>query len=116
MQAENLLRAILPEILIDNFDIVRYEKSPERFDIWLDEKKVLLPEDRANSSIISHGFGGYRVIQDFPLRGRATYLHVRKRKWQDRSSGEIFSYGWDLSEHDSTRLNSEFVSFLKEGD
>ena len=49
MQAENLLRAILPEILIDNFDIVRYEKSPERFDIWLDEKKVLLPEDRANS-------------------------------------------------------------------
>ena len=59
MQAENLLRAILPEILIDNFDIVRYEKSPERFDIWLDEKKVLLPEDRANSSIISHGFGEY---------------------------------------------------------
>lgn len=116
MQAENLLRAILPEILIDNFDIVRYEKSPERFDIWLDEKKVLLPEDRANSSIISHGFGEYRVIQDFPLRGRATYLHVRKRKWQDRSSGEIFSYGWDLSEHDSTRLNSEFVSFLKDGD
>ena len=96
--------------------LVRYEKSPERFDIWLDEKKVLLPEDRANSSIISHGFGEYRVIQDFPLRGRATYLHVRKRKWQDRSSGEIFSYGWDLSEHDSTRLNSEFVSFLKEGD
>ena len=48
MQAETLLRAILPEILIDNFDIVRYEKSPERFDIWLDEKKVLLPEDRAN--------------------------------------------------------------------
>ena len=33
---------------LDNFDIVRYEKSPERFDIWLDEKKVLLPEDRAN--------------------------------------------------------------------
>ena len=25
-------------------------------------------------------------------------------------------YDWDLSEFDGTRLNSEFVSFLKEGD
>ena len=50
------------------------------------------------------------------IRGRATYLHVRKRKWLDNSSNEIFSYDWDLSEFDGTRLNSEFVSFLKEGD
>ena len=55
-------------------------------------------------------------IQDYPIRGRATYLHVRKRKWLDKSSNEIFSYDWDLSEFDGTRLNSEFVSFLKEGD
>ncbi|MEO3376093.1 transposase family protein, partial [Phocaeicola vulgatus] len=40
----------------------------------------------------------------------------RKRKWLDKSSNEIFSYDWDLSEFDGTRLNSEFVSFLKEGD
>ena len=33
-----------------------------------------------------------------------------------KSSNEIFSYDWDLSEFDGTRLNSEFVSFLKEGD
>ncbi|MBT9896736.1 transposase family protein, partial [Phocaeicola massiliensis] len=52
----------------------------------------------------------------YPIRGRATYLHVRKRKWLDKSSNEIFSYDWDLSEFDGTRLNSEFVSFLKEGD
>ena len=62
------------------------------------------------------GFGEYRTIQDYPIRGRATYLHVRKRKWPDKSSNEIFSYDWDLSEFDGTRLNSEFVSFLKEGD
>ena len=29
----------------------------------------------------------------------------------DKSSNEIFSYDWDLSEFDGTRLNSEFVSF-----
>ena len=104
MKPERLLRAILPDVLIDNFDIVNFDKSADRFDIYLDEKKVQLKEDKTNPDIISYGFGEYRTI------------HVRKRKWLDKSSNEIFSYDWDLSEFDGTRLNSEFVSFLKEGD
>lgn len=95
---------------------VNYVKHADRFDIYLDEKKVQLKEDKTNPDIISYGFGEYRIIQDYPIRGRATYLHVRKRKWLDKSSNEIFSYDWNLSEFDGTRLNSEFVSFLKEGD
>ncbi|MEY8244673.1 hypothetical protein AAK873_03440 [Heminiphilus faecis] len=34
MKSDQLLRAILPEVLIDNFDIERFEKSDTRFDIW----------------------------------------------------------------------------------
>ncbi len=116
MEAEDLLRAILPDVLIDNFDIAGFEKTDSRFDIWLDEKKVQLREDKYNNKVVAYGFGSYHSIQDFPIRGRSTYLHVRKRKWYDEDSGEIFSYDWDLSEHDHTRLNTEFVSFLKEGD
>lgn len=116
MKSENLLRAILPDVLIDNFEIVNFEKSDSRFDIWLDEKKIQLRADKFNNKVVAYGFGAYHAIQDFPLRGRACYLHVRKRKWFDEDTGEIFSYDWDLSEHDRTRLNAEFVSFLKEGD
>ena len=116
MKSEQLLRAILPDVLIDNFDVVNFEKTDSRFDIWLDEKKVRLKEDRRNGDIIAYGFGEYHAIRDFPIRGRATYLHVRKRKWPDKPNGEIFSYDLDLSEYDGTRLNTEFVAFLKEGD
>lgn len=116
MKPEDLLRAILPDVLIDNFDVDRFEKTDDRFDIWLDEKKVQMREDKYNNSVIAYGFGDYTTIQDFPIRGRATYLHVRKRKWLDKDTGEIFSYDWDVSEFDGTRLNKEFVSFLKEGD
>ena len=116
MKSDQLLRAILPDVLIDNFDVVNYEKTDTRFDIWLDEKKVMMREEKKYSNVISHGFGEYHSIQNFPIRGRATYLHVRKRKWLDKDTGEIFSYDWELSEFDETRLNSEFVSFLKEGD
>ena len=46
MKPERLLRAILPDVLIDNFDIVNFDKSADRFDIYLDEKKVQLKEDK----------------------------------------------------------------------
>lgn len=116
MKGANILRDILPEVLVDNFDIDHYEKTDSRFDIWLDEKKVQMREDRYNNNVIAYGFGEYHEIRDFPIRRRATYIHVRKRKWLDQETGEIFSYDWDLSEYDKTRLNAEFVSFLKEGD
>ena len=104
-------------MLIDNFDIDRFEKSDSRFDIWLDKKKEQLREDKYNNNnIISYGFGDYRTIQDYPIRGRAAYLHVRKRKWLDKVTGKISSYEWDVSEFDGTRLNAEFVAFLKEED
>lgn len=114
MKSDELLRAILPDVLIDNFEVVSFEKTSTRFDIYLDEKKIMMREDKKYGNIISHGFCEYRTIQDFPIRGRATYLHVRKRKWLDKDTGKIFSYQWDLSEYDETRLNAEFVSFLKE--
>ena len=116
MKQETLLSAILPEVLIENFDVDHFEKSETRFDIWLDEKKEQLKEDKYNRDIISYGFSEYHTIQDYPIRGRATYLHVRKRKWLDKSTGELFSYSLDISEFDGTRLNAEFVAFLKEGD
>lgn len=53
MKPDQLLRAILPDVLIDNFDIDRFEKSDTRFDIWLDEKKEQLREDKYNNNIIS---------------------------------------------------------------
>ena len=57
MKPDQLLRAILPEVLIDNFDIEGFEKSDTRFYIWLDEKKEQLREDKYNKNIISYGFG-----------------------------------------------------------
>jgi len=39
MDHTQFLRAILPDVLIDNFDVVKFEKTELRFDIWFDEKK-----------------------------------------------------------------------------
>ena len=114
MELIDILRELLPTEIVDNFDLIRYEKTDDRFDIWFDEKKIQEESDAKNDHIIAYGFGYYKVIQDFPLRGRFTHLHLRKRKWLDKSTGEIFSYSIDTSEYEGTRLNAEFVTFLKE--
>lgn len=113
MEPIELLRELLPVEIVDNFDIVRYEKTKESFDIWFDEKKIREESDAANGNIVAYGFGEYKSIRDFPLRGRYTRLHLRKRKWLDKGTGEIFSYSLDTSEYEGTRLNAEFVDFLK---
>ena len=58
-------------------------------------------------------FTSERVIQDFPLRGKAVFLHVRRRKWRDSSNGEIFTYSYDDLTAEGSKLSPEFVSFFK---
>jgi Leucine-rich repeat (LRR) protein len=75
MKSDQLLRAILPDVLIDNFDVVDYQKTDTRFDIWLDEKKVLIREDKKNSNVISHGFGDIGLSRISPSVGvRLTFM------------------------------------------
>ena len=74
MKSYQLLCVVLLDVLIDNFDVVDYQKTATFFDIWLDEKKVLMREDKKNSYVISHGFGDYRFIGG-PIRGlQITYM------------------------------------------
>ncbi|WP_430384524.1 hypothetical protein [Bacteroides caccae] len=31
------------------------------------------------------------MIQNFPLRGKPVYLHVRRRRWYGKATGKTFS-------------------------
>lgn len=104
----------LPQGLGELFEMVRFECTDHAYDIWLDEKKERSEEDRRNPKIVARGYTDYVVIQDYPLRGRPVYLHMRKNKWWNKQTNEIFSYGLELPNEDGTRLSAEFVSFLKD--
>ena len=64
--------------------------------------------------MILHGFTDEKVIQDFPLRGKPVYLHVRRRRWYDKATGETFSYTYDDLMTEGTKIIPEFVAFLFE--
>ena len=114
MKQSEMIWMCLPQGLDELFEIVRFERTEHEYNIWLDEKKERSEDDRRNPNIVARGYSDYVVIQDYPLRGRPVYLHMRKNKWWNKLTNEIFSYNLELPNEDGTRLSAEFVSFLKD--
>lgn len=114
MKTSEAFWMFLPSGLEELFEMVKFERTEQAYDIWLDEKKLRSEEDRRNKDIVARGYTDYVTIQDYPLRGRPVYLHMRKNKWWDKGTNEIFSYNLELPNEEGTRLSSEFVAFLKD--
>lgn len=106
-----LLTLLLPQELFNYFELVQLTPDSKRLDIYLDEKH-LYPDGYDKSELNSQGFYPSTCIQDFPLREKATYLHIRRRKWLVKSTGEIISRNWELTAK-GTKLTEDFAAFLK---
>ncbi|HSQ98207.1 MAG TPA: hypothetical protein VLL98_05860 [Rickettsiales bacterium] len=107
-----LLKALLPQELFEYFEIVRIDIDDKAIDVHLDELNQI-PEAYLSEKLISKGFKESVVIQDFPIRERAVYLHVRQRKWMIGSTGKIVGKDWELTAKGS-RYTKGFATFLKE--
>ncbi len=106
-----LAKLILPEEIFLFFDIVQIKGSTTQVDIYLDEKNQK-PEGFELVKLISKGFHPTNCIQDFPLRDRALFLHVRRRRWYNESTQKVVERDWE-SVAKGTRLTKGFASFLK---
>ena len=111
-QLLSLLNLILPEEILEYFTIVNLEIRPHEVHLFIDEKNSI-PEEFKKEKLISKGFYPESVIQDFPLRDKPLFLHVRLRKWVVESTGKVVSKTWKLTA-EGTRYSKEFASFLKE--
>lgn len=113
MQTEDLLKLLLPEYLVEHFEIVKaYENPEEQLHIEFEEKNII-PEEYSHRQYASKGFLPSITIEDFPLRGKSVKLHIRRRRWTDKTTGEILQRDWNIIAK-GTRMTNEFASFLKE--
>lgn len=113
MEIESLLKYLLPEELLEYFELVEVKESElNALSFYLEEKSVNPPEHR-EKQLVSHGFDQAVTIQDFPLRQKSVYLVVRRRRWKDKATGKIYSRTWDLTAK-GTSYSKEFAAFLKE--
>lgn len=107
-----LLKLILPEFLVEHFDLVGSHKDAEIMHLYFEERNIIPIKD-IKRIIIAHGFHKSITIQDFPLRGNTVYLHIKRRRWLDKERQEIIQRDWALVAQ-GTRMTSDFAAFLKE--
>lgn len=108
----DLLKLVLPEMLLEHFDLVKSFKEEEQLKLYFEEKNTL-PQEIVGRDLVSKGFHKEVIIQDFPLRGRFVFLYVKRRRWTDKETGEIVQRDWNIVSK-GTRMTTEFASFLKE--
>jgi len=108
---KQLASLLFPKGLLDFFDVVSIKEEKGNYHFYLDEKNKA-PQGYFKKDIESKGFYNQESITDFPLRGKSCILNLRRRKWLDKTSGEIIQRDWNVVAK-GTRTTNEFATFLK---
>jgi hypothetical protein len=108
----DLLKIMLPDFLVDHFEVVSTTDTEEIYHLYF-EKKANPSKEFDTVELVSKVFLDEITIQDFPLRGKFVYLHIKRRRWTNKPNGEIVKRNWNLVAK-GTRMTHEFAAFLKE--
>ena len=98
--------------LISHFEILCSLESREEYWVIDFEQKNELPAVYSRADYESKGFMESNLIQDFPLRGRAVYLRIKKRRWRHKYTGEIIKRDFSFIA-DGSKFTQELSDFLK---
>ena len=115
----SLLHHFLPEELLVHFAIVELKElgdvlSKELFyEIYLEENNVI-PEGRLSGDYESKGFYTEVTIQDFPIRGKAVYLKIKRRRWRHKDNPKDIIRNDYSFVAEGSKLTKELSDFLKE--
>ena len=107
-----IVKLLLPDVLVEYFELSTHKLESGILHFYFEEYNTL-PKEYKKGDAISKGFYPEITIQDFPLRGKQVYLHIKRRRWQDKQSKQVVMRDWDLVVK-GTRMTKEFATFLKE--
>lgn len=111
------MQEFLPELLLEHFEVVNYFKlgnvqtRKTEFRIDLDERNRL-PLGYSTSEYESKGFLPGSKVQDFPIRGKAVYLIIRRRRWRHKQTKKEITSDYSFISEGS-KLTQELSDFLK---
>ena len=113
----DILKHFLPEQLLEYFTIIEITELGDIktkkmiFEIKLEEKNQL-PSGYLHKDYESKGFSSSSRIQDFPIRGKALYLVIKRRRWRNKQSKKQVTRDYSFIA-DGSKLTKELAAFLK---
>lgn len=106
-----LVRFLLPEGILDYFELSKIVEGLTGLHIYLEEKN-LPPSHYQDQKLASKGFLPEIYIQDFPIRNQLVTLCIKRRRWEIKDTGAIVNRDWNIVQQ-GTRMTKEFADFLK---
>ena len=108
----DFLKLVLPDVLLDHFDLDNTSTEGDFLHFYFSEKNIH-PREFRDVELVSKGFYDEITIQDFPLRGKSVFLHIKRRRWTEKKTKQVVKRNWELVGQ-GTRMTNEFADFLKE--
>ena len=115
---KELISYFLPEGLLQYFTIIKVEELGN-----IPTKKMILQIELEEINNLpmgynpflyeSKGFYPTTVIQDFPVRGKAVYLAIKRRRWRLKESKNIVIYNDYSFVAEGSKITKELSDFLK---
>lgn len=113
-----LFHQLFPSELMEYFLISDFQtlcSLETKTEYWLIdfEEKNELPNGYPTVEYESKGFMESKLIQDFPIRGRAVFFRIKKRRWRHKQTGAIIKRDFSFIA-DGSKFTQELSDFLKD--
>ncbi len=109
--SQDFVKLLLPREIFDYFEITNLLVEDNSINVYLDELNII-PDEYSNEKLISKGFHPISIVQDFPIRKKPVFLHIKRRRWLIKSNNKIVSRNWETVAK-GTRYTKSFAAFLK---
>ena len=111
LNSYEILKLLLPEFLVEYFDITKTQEIDGVLHISFEEKSNP-PAELSDRLLNSKGFLPEITVDDFPIRGKSVKLHIKRRRWLDVKTNETLPRNLELVAK-GTRMTQDLAEFLK---
>jgi hypothetical protein len=109
---DGLIKLILPSDFIENFNIEKIEEHKNNWEIILFEKEELIPKELDGKVAVKDGYCNPIELQSFPIKGKAFYIKLYRRRWKAQGTQNSYENSYDLH-LEGMKATKEFGAFLK---
>ncbi len=107
-----LLRILVPEEYLENFELVEVRNLPNCWEIALTEKVENIPKILLGKDVVSDGFCNTLSIMSHCFSLKKVFLVIRRRRWKERGSKQHYSNEYEFTPA-GAKITKELAAFLK---
>ncbi len=114
-----IVKSIIPEEFSQFFDIEDFVRTDKEARISLVEKIDLIPKELLDitlwnkDKVVLDWYCRPIELMDFPMRNRATFITLKRRRWKLNYESSIDNLYWDKSFNNEYYLNFDWMKTTK---